>query len=197
MRIAVDIDEILCEFVGEFLKWYNDRHGTKWVLTDFADYHWPNFLKISVEETIAEVHRFFETEQFRALPLVEGARQGVAKLAKEHELYIVTGRQNVTKDVTCQWLDRNFPGVFKAVEFTNNYPQDGGSTLAKGEVCRRLGCEVLIDDDTRHVGSLMECGVKLIVLRKPWNEGHQLPDSVICAEDWRGVVEAVNQLVKV
>ena len=142
MKIAVDLDEVLGEFVSEFLKWYNREYGTKWTFDDVTDYHWPNFLGKTTKQTVNDAHRFFKTDRFRNLPLVSGAKAGIAELAKRHELYMVTGRQNVTKDVTYQWLSRNFPGVFRAVEFTNHYPKDGSRTLAKGEVCRRLGCEV-------------------------------------------------------
>lgn len=194
MKIAVDIDEVLGEFVSEFLKWYNHEYGTRWTFNDVTDYHWPNFLGKTTEQTVNDAHRFFKTDRFRNLPLVSGAKAGVAELARHHQLYVVTGRQNVVQEITREWLDRNFPDIFKEVEFTNNYPQDSSLTLAKGEMCKRLGCEVLIDDDTRHIESLMKYGVKLIVLYKPWNKYHRLPDSVIRVDGWREIVEAVSKL---
>ncbi len=194
MRIAVDIDEILAEFIGEFFKWYNQEYGANWTWDDVTDYHWPNFLGNTVEEAVDDVHRFFETDRFRNLPLVAGAKEGIAELLASHELYAVTGRQNVVQDTTRAWLDRNFPNAFRAVEFTNNYPKDGSKTLTKGEVCERLGCKVLIDDDTRHIGSLMEHGVRLIVMDKPWNIYHRLPPQVIRVKGWPEIPEAVSNL---
>jgi 5'(3')-deoxyribonucleotidase len=197
MKIAVDIDEVLGEFITEFLKWYNPRHGTGWTFADVSDYHWANFLKIDVSEAIAEVHKFFETEQFRTLPLIEGAREGVAELVKHHELYAVTGRQNVVQEITKAWLQRNFPGVFISIEFTNHYPQNNSQTLSKGEVCHRLGCGVLIDDDIRHADDLIPHNVKLVIFNKPWNIHHQLPGEVLRASSWSEIVAAVNKFALV
>jgi len=194
MKIAVDIDEVLGEFISEFLKWYNHEHGSSWMWDDVTDYHWPTFMGNTTKEAVDDVHRFFETDKFRNLPLVVGAREGIAELLKGHELYAVTGRQNVVREITSDWLDRNFPNTFQGVEFTNTYPKDGSSTLTKGEVCERLGCEVLIDDDTRHVESLMKHGVRLIVMNKPWNGYHRLPASVLRADDWGEIVQAVGKL---
>ncbi len=194
MKIAVDIDEVLGEFIREFLNWYNREHGTNWTFEDITDYHWPNIFGNTVEEAIDDVHKFFETDGFKNMPLVVGAKEGIGELGKSHELYAVTGRQNVVKEITHEWLDRNFPNVFKVIEFTNNYPKDGSPTLTKGGVCGRLGCEVLIDDDTRHVESLMKYGVKLIVPHKPWNGHHRLPDSIIRVDNWSEIVEAVNKI---
>ncbi|MFH0905106.1 MAG: hypothetical protein V1826_00060 [bacterium] len=197
MKIAIDIDEVLSEFTAEFIKWYNITHGTQWTFDDMVDYYWPNWMGITVEEAIDDVHEFFSTDRFRNLPLVRGAQEGIAELAKQHELYAVTGRQNVVKDITYEWLDRNFPNVFKKIEFTNNYPQDGSPTLAKGEVCAKLGCDVLIDDDTRHVESLMQHGVQMIVFDKQWNAYHRLPSSVRRVSDWPQLLSVINQIATI
>ncbi|OGB74314.1 hypothetical protein A2V68_00965 [candidate division Kazan bacterium RBG_13_50_9] len=197
MRIAVDLDEVLGEFIGEFLKLYNRKHGTDWSFNDVINYHWPAFMGKTTEELVDEVYKFFETDSFRNLPVVEGAKEGIAELAKNHELCVVTGRQNVIEGATHKWLDHNFPGVFKAVEFTNNYPKGNSPTLSKGEVCKRLGCEVLIDDDSRHVETLMTHGVRVILFNKPWNSYHRLPSSVRRANNWSEIIEAVNQMAGV
>jgi uncharacterized HAD superfamily protein len=194
MKIAVDLDEVLAEEIREFLKWYNLQYGTEWTFDDAMDSHWPIFLGNTLEEAVDDIHRFFETESYQNLPVVAGAQEGIAELIKDHELYVVTGRQNVVQKITYDWLDRNFPNSFKVVEFTNSYSKDGSPTLTKGEVCERLGCEVLIDDDTRHVESLMKHGVRLIVMNKPWNGYHRLPASVLRADNWGEIVEAVGTL---
>lgn len=194
MKIAIDLDEVLGEFVQEFLKWYNRCYGTNWTFNDVVDYHWPNFMHTSVGQIIDDAHRFFATEEFVNLPLVSGARAGVLELAKTHRLCVVTGRPFVVRNITRQWLDCNFPGVFETVEFTNNYAKDMVPVCSKGELCRKLQCDVLIDDDIRHVGSLLQHGVRPVILNKPWNICHPLPAAVARADSWPEIVQAVREL---
>ncbi|AKM84464.1 TPA: hypothetical protein DHW58_00830 [Patescibacteria group bacterium] len=197
MKIAVDIDEVLGEWMREFLRWYNHEYGTNWRYADVTDYRWPVFTGDSSGKAIEDVYKFHKMDSFRHLPLVNGAEEAITELVKHHELYAVTGRQNVTREITHQWIQQNFPGVFKGIELANNYPKDGSATLAKGKICEELGCEVLIDDDTRHVESLMKHGIRVIVFNKPWNIYHRLPDSIMRADNWPEIVEHINQLVTV
>lgn len=194
MKIAVDIDEVLCEFVAEFLKWYNQRHGTDWTFNDVTDYHWPNFMNAPLDQLVDEAHEFFKTDMYHNLPLVRGAREGIADLAKEHRLCAVTGRQNILKGITLKWLDENFPKTFEKVEFTNNYAKDGTPPLSKGDVCKNLECEVLIDDDTRYVEPILDNRVKLILFNKPWNAHLRMPPSIRRANNWPEIISFVKEL---
>jgi uncharacterized HAD superfamily protein len=64
-------------------------------------------------------------------------------------------------------------------------------------MCKKLGCEVLIDDGSQHVESVMAMGVKVIILNHPWNEYHRLPASVLRADNWGEIVEAVNKIANI
>ncbi|OGB73662.1 hypothetical protein A3K24_02370 [candidate division Kazan bacterium RIFCSPHIGHO2_01_FULL_44_14] len=194
MKIAVDIDDVLSEWTREFLKWYNARYGTTYTYEDMVDYRWSRWMNISSKQALDDVYEFHETKEFRKLPLLSGAKEAVAELVKEHELYAVTGRQNVTAEITHQWVDKNFPGVFKGIEIVNGNNRDGSHTLTKGEVCERLGCKILIDDDTRHIESLLKHGVQAIIFNKHWNEYHRLPDSIMRANNWPEILEAIGKL---
>lgn len=195
MKIAVDLDDVLCSFIAEFLKWYNPQHGTNWQFDDVVSYHWPNFMHIIVEQAIADVHRFHVSKGFTELPLMPGAQKFISKLASQHELYIVTSRQNAARDVTYDWLERNFPGVFKEVLFANHYSADGSPALTKGELCQQVGCELIIDDDGRHLDPLLAHNIKVVLIDKPWNKNDQLPAEVIRAYNWDDATRAIEKLL--
>jgi hypothetical protein len=47
------------------------------------------------------------------LPLA-GAHEALSRLsAARHELVVVTSRQHVIQDVTLEWLDRHYSGLFQ------------------------------------------------------------------------------------
>lgn len=193
MKIAVDLDDVLASFIAEFLKWYNPQYGTNWEFSDVVDYHWPNFMHITVEQAIKDVHAFFLSEEFANLPLMPGAKEWISQLATEHELYIVTARQNAAKETTHNWLDENFPDVFCEVLFANHYSADGSPAFTKGELCQQVGCELLIDDDGRHIDSLLQVGIKVVLMDKPWNKNDQLPAGVTRAYNWEDATRAIEK----
>jgi len=194
MKIAIDLDDVLCSFIAEFLKWYNPQHQTDWQFEDVVDYHWPNFMHITVEQAIQDVHDFFLTDKFANLPVMPGAKEFIEKLAQEHELYIVTARQYIAEATTYTWLEQNFPSVFRGVLFANHYSMDGSPALTKGELCRQVGCELIIDDDGRHLDSLTKHGIKAVIIDKPWNQGHKLPVGATRVYNWDEALQAVEQL---
>jgi len=195
MKIAVDLDDVLCSFIAEFLKWYNLQHNTNWQFKDVVDYHWPNFMHTTLEQAIEDVHKFHISQGFADLPLIPGAKEWVDQLVAKHELYLVTSRQNATKEITYTWLDRNFPGVFRKVMFANHYSADGSPALTKGELCKEIGCELIVDDDDRHIGSLLTHDIKVVLIDKPWNRNDELPEGVIRAYNWEGVTQAIEKLL--
>ncbi|MBU1092444.1 hypothetical protein KJ836_02125 [Patescibacteria group bacterium] len=194
MKIAVDLDDVLASFIAEFLKWYNPQHGTNWQFKDVVDYHWPNFMHITVEQAIRDVHDFCLTSGYANLPIMPGAQEFIQKLNRYHELYIITARQHVAEEITYDWLDKYFPSIFKKVVFANHYSMDGSPAKSKGELCYQLGCKVLIDDDSRHIRSVAEKGIKTILIDKPWNQSQELPVGAIRAYNWDDVVQFVNEL---
>ncbi|HCR41835.1 TPA: hypothetical protein DIV45_00450 [Patescibacteria group bacterium] len=195
MKIAVDLDDMLCSFIAEFLKWYNPQHGANWQFEDVVDYHWSNFMHITAEQAIQDVHDFFLTSGFANLPVMPGAQEFIRKLAKEHELYIVTARQHVAEATTYTWLEQNFSGVFRGVLFANHYSADGSPSLTKGELCQQVGCELIIDDDGRHLGSLLAHNIKAVLIDKPWNKNDILPAEVIRAYNWDDALRAIEKLL--
>ena len=194
MRIAVDLDDVLSSFIAEFLKWYNPQHGTNWQFKDVVDYHWPNFMHITVEQAIEDVHKFFISQGYNDLPLMPGAKEWVDQLAAKHELYLVTSRQNVAKETTYNWLDRNFPGVFRKVMFANHYSADGSPARTKGELCKEIGCELIVEDDSRHIDALLAHNIKVVLIDKPWNRNDRLPAGVIRAYNWEDATQAIEKI---
>jgi len=193
-RIAVDLDEVLNEFLPEFLKWYNLLNGTDLSAKDAFDYDWAKFMNISVDSAIKYVHEYFKTDEFKNLPVADGAIATIQKLAGKYDLYLITARQDILRDLTLYWLDKNFPKVFKQIIFVNHYSLDNSPKREKGEVCEELGCKVIIDDNPYHIQPLIKCGIKVILLDKPWNISQNFPKSVIRVDNIKEVPGIIEQL---
>lgn len=197
-KIAIDLDEVLGDFVSAFLRWYNHNQlGPKLTRADVVKYYFKDIVGWTRDKELEIMYRFFDDGEIAKIEPVEGAREGVRELASNHKLYLVSGRQSRLQQETEIWVEKYFPNVFQGVYLANQHSLDGGPVLDKGMICQELGCEVLIDDGSQHVEPVMAVGVKVIILNHPWNDYHRLPKSVLRADNWPEIVAAVNKLVTI
>nr|XP_016509866.1 PREDICTED: uncharacterized protein LOC107827283 isoform X2 [Nicotiana tabacum] len=144
------------------------------------------------------VHEFFKTSYFKTgIHPIPGARQALHKMSRFCNLSIVTSRQNAIKDHTIEWIERHYPGLFQDMHFGNHFALNGQS-IAKSDICRSLGANVLIDDNPRYAIECAEAGIKVLLFdyenSYPWSKseslnGHPMVKKV---HNWR---EVEHQLV--
>ena len=70
------------------------------------------------------------------IPIV-GAFEVLARMGSTHDLVVVTSRQHVIQDVTLEWIDRHYPGMFQEVYFGNHFALEGVSRK-KSDICRQV-----------------------------------------------------------
>lgn len=51
------------------------------------------------------------------------------------DLVVVTSRQHVIQDLTLEWLDRHYAGLFEEVYFGNHFALQGASRK-KSDICK-------------------------------------------------------------
>jgi hypothetical protein len=51
------------------------------------------------------------------------------------DLVVVTSRQHVIQDLTLEWLDRHYAGLFSEVYFGNHFALQGASRK-KSDICK-------------------------------------------------------------
>lgn len=147
------------------------------------------------------MYEYFKTDYFRDIPVVPGAKEGVAALkAKGFRLVIVTSRQLVIKEATHKWLQLNFPeGTFDEVAFGNHWGKNGTKT-SKLDLCKDLGASILVDDTYNYIKEVSEAGLHGILFNLdnsyPWNKTDELPRGATRASDWNSVVEQVLKLAE-
>tara|TARA_R110000803_G_scaffold65005_3_gene126162 strand:- start:526 stop:1140 length:615 start_codon:yes stop_codon:yes gene_type:complete len=181
--IAVDIDEVLCQFVKPLMKW----RGLKPDVEKYHPYVFSTIMNISEQESQQMVQEFYNTEEFANLTPLSGAQAGIAYLkGRGHRLYAVTGRQSSVRTKTETWLDTHFPYAFDDLVITNSYTP---CEIAKSDICRALNIGIIIDDNLRicmecesqHIRSVNFIGDPIY----PWCQDNELAvrkwDDIICS----------------
>src|SRR5688500_7140982 len=105
MRIAIDVDDVLCELMQAWLKHYNRWYEGTFIKADML--HWDlarNGLKSpEVYDLLSEDGK----EIYEDAEAVEGAQQAVTLIERSgYEVVFVTSAISKTVDAKIEWLER-------------------------------------------------------------------------------------------
>ena len=192
--IAVDIDDVLARSAEAFITFSNQQWGMQLTPEDYQE-DWATVWSVPLEEAIArgEIlqsfmgvsgHRTFE----EALPVLR-------RLAEKFDLVTLTSRREVLKPDTDAWIAQHFPGIFKELHYAGIWdnPPDVLQALehTKGELCREIGADYLIDDHPKHCIGAAAAGIRAVLFGDyAWNRGEQsLPNGIVRARRWHDVAE--------
>ncbi|XP_057414981.1 uncharacterized protein LOC130709867 [Lotus japonicus] len=198
--VAVDVDEVLGNFVSALNKFIADRYSSNHSLSEYHVYEFFKIWNCSRDEADIRVHEFFKTPYFKSgIHPLPGAKTALQKLSRFCSLSVVTSRQNVIKDHTIEWIEKNYPGLFHEIHFGNHFALDGLSR-PKSEICRSLNAKVLIDDNPRYATECAEAGIEVLLFdyenSYPWskNEAVDKHPLVTKVKNWE---EVEQQLMSV
>ncbi|KAG2485713.1 hypothetical protein HYH03_015597 [Edaphochlamys debaryana] len=170
---------------------------------DYWIYEFAKIWKCDQERSNHIVHEFFKSQHFQdGIPVIPGALEALTRLSEsQYELVVVTSRQHVIQDVTLDWLDRHYGGLFQEVYFGNHFALEGVSRK-KSDICRTIGAQVLIDDNPSYAVECAAAGIR--VLLYDWEGGYpwsKLPPSGVTnrelikvVRDWTEVEAELAQL---
>jgi 5'(3')-deoxyribonucleotidase/uncharacterized protein with PQ loop repeat len=110
LRIAIDMDEVMADALGEHLRRYNTTYGLSLTPGDLRGRH--------LEETVppeqrAAVEALLDASFFAELAVMPDCQDVVRELAARHDVFIVTAAMDVpvSFDAKYQWLLRHFPFI--------------------------------------------------------------------------------------
>ena len=177
-KIGVDIDEVLLNFFGPFLKHHNQRNNTKFSKQDIWNYNiWDTFGQTR-EFVISELNDFYTSSFFCSVTPIPGAAEGIRTLRERYALPVVTTRPTHIKSQTLVSLATFFNGSFNS----------GISFVAREEKARRykeLVVKRVIDDDLQVAKECSELGIEVLLVDKRWNQTKKLPERIIRVGDYR------------
>lgn len=188
--IAVDCDDVLVATTPWFVDTYNKRYGTQATLAQARDAD-PLIWGAEEQEVIARWTALTDEDEYKRLKPDTNEVRVLKELAEHHELHLVTARKEVERAFTQDMLDKELRGVFQSMEFV-------GWEGSKGEVCRRLSADVLIDDNANHLHDAIACGLPkggaLLFGAYPWNANDVEHPELRHCHNWGDVKKAIDTL---
>jgi uncharacterized HAD superfamily protein len=180
--IAIDCDDVIIATSPYVVGKYNEAYGTQATLDDVYADNLAVWQVASVERLVARMEAFLDTDEFQQVaPFIE-AITSIKRLAKYHDLHIVTGRSSILTTATEVMLEQHFPDTFLSIEHAG---LTGKTARNKGDVCVDIGADLLIDDHLYHAKQVAERGIDVLLFGDyPWNQVKTLPNHITRAQNW-------------
>ncbi len=189
MKIAIDFDDCLIDSCPTVIEHINKIVGTSFRKEDIFSLRFEDVWNIDKKIIQDGVLDFYLIEDSLDLLPVNGAIEAVNKLKEKHELIIITGRPDHTDPFVSKWLEKNLPGVFKKIIYTNQFH---GMKKEKAVVCKEEGVEIFIDDFMKNFLNTAKQEIKCFLIDNPWNQG-EIAENVKRVKEWKEIVEEIDK----
>jgi len=188
--VAIDVDEVLCDYVGGFRKFLEAEYSNSSLTIEQV---FQEGLDLHSERQL----QFMRTGGLNELLPVVGALKGVQKLRSAGvRLAAVTSRPLFMKESTTSFLVRLFPPeTFDEIHFVK--PGE------KGYVARLMGALVLVDDEISNARDAVDNGVVATLFDLnggyPWAKGGRdgVPLGITVVDSWSAACDFLLVMLKV
>lgn len=179
-KIGIDIDDVLGEFISEFLKWYNNKNGGNFTANEIITWDIEKYIHRTKDDFLYLLGEFYESLDFSTLPMVEGSKDGLYTLNDMgNELIAITARWDSTKNVTENWLGANYGNLIKDLYFT----------VDKGNLASELGIDIHIDDVIHNASNIADKGIEVLLYNRPWNNSPIKDKNIQRVENWSEIMK--------
>ena len=190
-KIAIDLDDTLVLTVELLIKDILKTNKDSW----FKGYH--SLEDLNFKERDAFYHYIRQTlnkQEIKTFKPIPHSKKILSKLAKEHELYIITARSTDVKNHTHLWINEHFNNIFKEIIFCEYHKSDH-FVETKGEICKKYGIDLIVDDNKEYIWDCHKHKIKTIVFdykkQYPWAKD-KYPKDIQIANDWQDVLKIIE-----
>jgi uncharacterized HAD superfamily protein len=153
MKIGVDLDGCVFDFVSHFMDFYNRLLGLDDKPEDATSWDWwdcPN-LKITQEEFFKAVKQYTKMGYPQEQPIISGATESLIDIANDnHEIVYISDRPSESHRITINsLLDHNLP--INSVIFCKS--------KEKASICKAMGINICIEDKPSTVIDYAQNGI--------------------------------------
>jgi 5'-nucleotidase len=110
LRIAIDMDEVMADALGEHLRRYNAAFGATLAPAELRGHHLEDWVAPAQREA---VEAMLDASFFAGLEVMPDCREVVRELAARHHVLVVTAAMDVPCSFAAKfhWLQRHFPFI--------------------------------------------------------------------------------------
>lgn len=178
MRIAIDVDDIVCSTTRSVLDVHNKDAGNKLTLDDIKSYHIEDYVSPEYREDFPKI--FFDKRVWQNIKLLPNCVETIQQIHKAgNEIWIVTSTMPENALKKCNFLERSFPFL------------DVRKHLIITPCKQMIDVDILIDDALHNV---VNAPYSSILFDYPWNRDidEKANPNVCRVSGWSEVLETVD-----
>ncbi len=173
MRIGVDFDEVVVNQYDRFLEFKNSEQGTN---TTRLDRYFKSIEDLfGSKEKKEKIWDRFEdgSEEYENMAPFEEAKEVIPRLAENHHLEIVTGRESSQEEHVRDIVNKCFQDCFEAIHIV------GDRDKSKADVCEERYLKHHIEDHPNPAKRCASRGITVLMVKevdglmKHWNRNYR------------------------
>lgn len=187
MKIAIDLDDVISNSLTSFLEYFNksQNYFDELKYQDFTSYNLHKIIPISQEEELKLFLEYDNSDYYLEIKPIEGAIEAINQLKQNHQLIIMTARpQNQEKQIRA-WLKKNKINISEIFFIRKEY---GAPSKTKGEYCKELNVDILIEDNIDYAKTCIENNIQVFLFDSPWNQEENLNELITRVKSWREIL---------
>jgi hypothetical protein len=168
MKIGIDIDEIVVEFLEGYVKLYNQKYNSHIRVEEFHTYDFWEVLPLTKDQAVILAEEFFNSALFDNLSFIKNSKESLLKLLKNNMLFFITSRPSNWQSKTKAFFEKHLENHKYEIIFSSDFHKSNGKT--KAEICKELEVKMMIEDNKNYAYDCAEKGISVLLLDKPWNK---------------------------
>lgn len=191
LKIGIDLDEVVVEYVRHFLDFYNEKFQTSFSFNDIKSYSIEDHLKIPKEKLIVFSEEVNSSEFIESQDFIDGAVKSIEDLSEQFEIFFVTSRPAYLRERTFKFLKKNFPDIIFKLIFSRDY---FGEDVSKSNICDKEKISIFLEDRFDYAFECAEKEIKVILFDKPWNNSGENHKNIFRVKNWKEAIEKIGEI---
>ena len=191
MKIGIDLDNVLVDYMGGFCRFYNNKEGTNFSINDFESYNIWKTIGGGMWRTIRLVKEFYHSDFFDEIELIDGAEEGLRELSREHSPSVITARFKYYKEKTERFFDERLADIDLRCFFTGFI----NPKRRKLKVCKREGIDLMVEDNVGCALAIAKKGIPVLLFERPWNKNGKsegLHENITPVKNWDKILGEIR-----
>jgi uncharacterized HAD superfamily protein len=191
MKIGIDIDEIIAEYLKSFLEFLNSEKKISINYNEVLNYNYIGQSKGLGKEQIQKYIQEHTAKEINLveLELIEGCLEAINLLDDNHKVCFITSRHISNEKSTIQFFKKHFPDREFKIIFSGDI---WGGNKTKSEICKEENCEIMIEDNADYALDCAKKDIKVLLLDKPWNKNYEKHENITKVENWKEILEKLE-----
>jgi uncharacterized HAD superfamily protein len=181
-KVGLDFDDVLFDFNAGLMEFHNAVYGTSYTLQDVTQWDFKELWQCHPDEALRRMREFVTSPYHRLTQPITGAVEFVKLLRTYFDTPVITARDKKLLVQTREVADKYFPNCLDEIHFLHD--NDINVLGTKGEVCKRLGVSIMVEDSLGNAETLSHSGIPTLLFDRPWNQTEFLPPGVIRVYGW-------------